>query len=394
MKFADDDKSRNAVGTDGLAGLHAGFAAYHLHTGRPKSGTEARDEIAKAVGLAGVRRDDPESDALLLDLASLSLELPGTAEEIAAGTRLKWDDVHKLFGTLLASISAQEVRLEALRRVSAGLIERGETQRVLPLTNQLYTSPGQERSEALAVVGLELLRQGKKEDAIKAADQAEGIYAKKKNRPPLRPAVVALAVSLNRPPPVPEKKKGSDDAEAFQIGQALALGREGKLADARTMIEKASQLPADRVRERYAAALAAVQNKQAGKEALEPILADCGAASQKHPWVVLLLIDAALRAGVPVEGVDPAVSTLAGPYVGWGQLLVLRARLAASRSAEPASLLEKFAANSLGGRMARLELSRHNMRRDSSWFNTVKEWEPPDRAFGALGVAQGMQKGK
>jgi hypothetical protein len=71
---------------------------------------------------------------------------------------------------------------------------------------------------------------------------------------------------------------------------------------------------------------------------------------------------------------------------------MLRAKLAASRSAESADVLEKFSENSLAGRVARLELSRHNMRRDSGWFNTVKSWPDPARAFGSLGVAQAMQK--
>jgi tetratricopeptide (TPR) repeat protein len=390
IKFADDAKSRAAVGTDGLAGLHAGAAVYHLHTDRAKCAAEARDEILKAVLLAGAAHDG-EGDALLLDLAALTLDLAGSDEEIAHEKRLKWDDVQKALGAVLAGIQAPAARLEALRRVSAVLVQRGQLARVLPLTTQLHATPGPERSEALAVVGLELLSLGKKEEAIKAAERAEEVFAKKNNRPVLRPAIVALAVSLNRKLPLPAKK-GSDDEEALQLGRALALGREGKLPEAQAAIQKATALRHDQVRASYNTIVAAIENKQAGKAAFEAILPDCGAIAQKEPWVVLLLVDAALRADVPVEGVEPAVAALPGAFAGWGQLLILRARLKASRSVEPATVLEKFPANTLGGRMARLELSRHNMRRSSDWYNTVKEWETPDRAFGSLGVALGMQK--
>ncbi len=389
MTFANDAKSRAAVGTDGLAGLHAGAAVHYLHTDRAKCAADARDEILKAVLLASAAHD-AEGDALLLDLAALTLDLAGNDEEIALEKRLKWDDVQKALGAVLAGIHAPQARLEALRRVSAALVEHEQTARVLPLATQLHATPGPERSEALAVVGLELLSLGKKDEAVKAAERAEEVF-KKKNPPVLRPAVVALAVSLNRTLPVSEKK-GSDEEEAIQLGRALALGREGKLAEAQSAIQKATALRHDQVRSSFNTIVAAVENKQAGKAAFEAILPDCSAVAQKEPWVVLLLVDAALRAGVPVEGVEPAVSALPGAFAGWGQLLILRTRLASSRSVEPANVLEKFPANSLGGRMARLELSHHNMRRSSDWYNTVKEWETPDRAFGSLGVALGMQK--
>jgi hypothetical protein len=390
MNFASDDKSRTTIGAEGLAGLHAGAAVYQLHTGRPGSAALARDEILKAVALAGASRS-PESDALLLDLTSVALELGGSAEEIAAETRLKWEEVPKALRAVVGGIKAPEARLKALRRVSAGLVERGQVAYVLPLAAQLHGAPGPERSEAQAVAGLELLRLGKKDEAVKAAELAEAIYKQKKDRPALRAAVIELTIALDRTPPKPAKK-GGDDEEILTIGRGLALGREGKLTEARPLFEKATTVRADQVRAQIAATIAAVENKQADKSAFEPVLAECGPAAQKHPWAVLLLIDAALRAGVAVDRVEPALATLSGPLAGWGQLLLLRAKLSASRSSEPADVLEKVPDDSLAGRVARLDLSRHNTRRDNDWFKTVKSWPEPARAFGSLGVAQGMQK--
>ena len=172
----------------------------------------------------------------------------------------------------------------------------------------------------------------------------------------------------------------------------VTMAREGKLAEARAAIKESVPDPVDQARAQLAAAIAAVENKQADKAALESSLPECRQAAQKYSWDVLLFIDAALRAGVPAEGVEPAVAILKPPYAAWGRLLQLRARLSASRSVEPADVLENYPAKTLAGGMARLELSRHNMRRDSGWYNTVKSWENADLAFGSLGVAQGMQK--
>jgi hypothetical protein len=388
-QFAGSADKSQAAST---AALHAGAAVYQLHVGKTGTAAMARDEILKAVGLASTTGNSPEADAVLLDLATLPLELGGTKEEVDTEMRLKPDKVQETLRSVLGAIKNPDVRLEALRRVSAGLVERGQTERVLPLAQQLYSSPGPEQLDALATVGLELLALGKKEEAIKAADRVEGVYRQKKekDRPALNSAVVALAVSLGHKPPEP--KKNSPDEGAFQVGKALAGAREGKLAEARSAIQKTGLDAADQFRDNFIAALVAVENKQADRSAYEALLPQSSTAAQKHPWTVLLLIDVALRAGVPAEGVEPAVTVLKKEFNSWAQLLVLRTRLAASRSVESADVLEKFPANSLGGRVARLDLSRHNMRRDSGWFSTVKGWENVDRAFGSLGVAQGMQK--
>jgi hypothetical protein len=386
MKYATNEKSPAIE----RAGLHAGAAVYHLHSGRPGSAGLAHDEILKASSLAGASRS-PEGDAMLVDLASVTLDLGGTDEEIANNTRLKWDEVQKTLRAVLGGITAPPARVEALRRVSGALAERGQTARVLPLATQLHAGPGPERIDALATVGLELLRLGHKDEATKAGDRAEEPFKQKKDRPALRLSVVALAIGLSRTPP-PPAKKGGDDEVPLQLGRALAKAREGKLAEARAAIKESVPDPADQARVQLAAAVAAVENKQADKAALESILPECREAAKKHGWDVLLFIDAALRAGVPAEGVEPAVAALRPPYAAWGRLLQLRAHLSASRSLEPVDVLERYPANTLAGSMARLELSRHNMRRDSGWYNTVKGWENADLAFGSLGVAQGMQK--
>jgi hypothetical protein len=392
LRFASDEKSRSAVGADGLAALHGGAARYYLNSRRPGSAALARDQLNKAVALAGASRN-PECDALLLDLTQTALDLAGDEKDVGNDVRLKWDETQKALRNTLTGIKAPEARLEGLRRAVAGLAEQGQTRRAAVLVAQLYPKPD-DRSEALGVAGLEFLRLGKKEDALKACEQAEAPYADKKKRPRLRPAVVALVTALDRTALRPANAKDAVEEENNQIGKAEGLGRQGK-PDAARSTSGAINDKAASLRAWVAVAAASADGKQPDKAAFDAALNDrLLRSASAHPWVLLRLLDAGLRAGIPADRLQPAASAIPGPLGAWAQGLLFRSRLGDSKAPESAEVLDKFPANSLAGRVARLELSRHDTRLDGGWANTVRSWEDGPRAFGSLGVALGLQKGK
>jgi hypothetical protein len=384
LQFAQDDKSRAAVGADGLAALHGAAAVYHLRSNQPGSAGLARDQFARATALAQASRS-PEAGALMVDLAAAAVGLGGDGDQIDAGTRLKWDDAQKAVRGLLLSVPAQPARLEGLRRAAAALVERGQERRVLSLAAQISTGGLADRAEAQAVVGLELLRLGKKDDAVKAAEQAEAPFAGKERKDDLQPSVVALAVALERKEPAP-RKSSLQDEEAVAVGQAGGWARRGDLSKARAAAKSAPNEQAQ------FAALVALVAAGEGKPAPEDVLRAVAAArAGRQPWAALRLVDVGLRAGVPAADLEPAAAA-AGALAGWARLLMLRAELAASKAPAAVEKLDGFAARSLAGRVARMDLSRHNQRAGGGWANTVKAWEDAPRAFGSLGVALGMEK--
>ena len=71
-----------------------------------------------------------------------------------------------------------------------------------------------------------------------------------------------------------------------------------------------------------------------------------------------------------------------------------RKRLEASKAVETDAGLGSLTPKTLGGLVARLEMARHNTRRDSGWGKAVNAWDEGSKATGSMGVALGMQGGK
>jgi hypothetical protein len=100
-------------------------------------------------------------------------------------------------------------------------------------------------------------------------------------------------------------------------------------------------------------------------------------------------------AGVSEDKAEVAVNAIEDrPARAWGQLALFRARLAATKGVADHAEADKVDPRSVAHQLARQELARHNTRRDGGFANVVKNWDDLERAFGSLGVAQGMQKGK
>jgi hypothetical protein len=388
LRFASADTSRKAVGAEGVAALHGAAARYHVRSNQPGSASQARDELNKAVALARDSRNS-ERDALLIDLVGVALDLAGSSDDPEADPRVAWDTTQKALHNLLAAIAEPQARLEGLRRAAVGLAEREQAPRALALAGQVFPAAGADRAEAFGVVGLELFRLGNKIEAINAARQTEAVYAVKKNRPLLRPSVVALDTVLQRPL-LPPTTKGLVEQENIAIGKAEGQARLGNRETAYKEARDVKDSVA-RFRAWAAIAIASADSKQVDRDAFKTALES---SPSSQPWLVLHLIAAGARADIPIGHLEPAATALPGPLAAWAQLLILRSRLRASDAVEADGVLLTFPADSLAARVARLELSRHNTHLDRKWADTVNSWETGQMAFGSLGVALALQKGK
>src|SRR5262249_29991183 len=145
------------------------------------------------------------------------------------------------------------------------------------------------------------------------------------------------------------------------------------------------------IRVRIAIACAAVDTKQSDvatriTEAVDA--AKAGTHRRDLDWPLLSLITCGLRAGVTAGKLDPVVSYITDKQLAaWGKLLLLRERLAKSRSAEPAEAVESIPAKSLAGMLARLEWARHNAYHNRGSVGNLSESNEGLAALVSMGVA-------
>jgi hypothetical protein len=382
LDYAKSEGGRKALGPLGEGALHLGAGEYFLHK---KDSAKAREHFGLA--LTGLRAGSgAERDALLGELAAIQVELGGAGEEVQEGKKLPWNETQKTVRAALTSIGGRPAGLEALRGVARRLIARGQPERVLPLTAQVYSTPGAARQEALAVAGLEFLSADRKAEAEKAADQALAGFSKKGKLSP-GAAVVALAVALGRTPP--EKGPGLEAREDYRAGRAEGLARAGNWEEARKEARKPEAVAA-KVRGLLALAAVAAQTKNGDTT-------DADAASQllgeapSPSWAVLRLAGVGSAGGLPAERLQTLADAIPNASLrAWGQLLVLRAHLSANKGTADVGLTDKIDPQSLSFLLARQELARHNAGRSSGWASTVDRWEENARAFGWVGVARGL----
>jgi hypothetical protein len=281
------------------------------------------------------------------------------------------------------------------------MLDLGQAAQVLPLVSQLYSKQDENRAEALAVTGLLLLTNDQKDQAERALDQALQLYPKKKPVP-LRSAVVTLAMALKKDPPKAGKEPGA--AEERHIGEAGGLARQGQWDQARQQAQSDQYGPKIRLRALLAVARAAVdgkagaadveaavgmaQNEMAAVQQNEPDAAE----REKIAWELFNLVRLGLHAGMEGERLTGLPRVIADPGMrGWAQLELLRPRLKPGGPGADEAALDQVEHRALAYRLARLDLARYNTRRDSSWAKTVQSWEGPERAFGWLGVALGLE---
>ncbi len=382
--------AEQVLGSGGQAVLFGYAGIYYLESQQSGCAKLAFEEYSKAASF-GKSTQAADADALLTDLALAQLKLGGTTD-IDTGRKLPWRDTHRLVQATLRGISSREARLQAIRRLSAALVEAGQLDYVQPTVDNLVPATGSERSEALAVAGLEMHRLEKQDLAESLLGEALSPYLPNKNdknhKPPeLNAAVVSLALLLGKTPPTPGK--GLEEAESDARGRAFALARQGKLDEARAQVSKLPVADGAAMR-----GLIAVAEGAPSVETIEQALAAVAPERKRRDqdWPLLRLIELAAAAKLDSSKLEPAAAAIEDAGLSaWGRMLVLRAKLAASNSLVPEEAVGAISAKSIGGLVARLELARHNTRMSRSWASTVNSWDEAPRALGSLGVALGVQ---
>lgn len=376
-------------------GILAATGRYYARLNQAGCAEKAREYFGKTITLSG-RLTEGERDMLLAEVARDQITLGGEGPSVREGKTLPWNDVQKGARAALAAISNHEARLDALRGVSRELIAHKQAARVLPLANQAFPAPEVDHLEAQAVAAIELFRAGRKDEASKAYEQIATAYAAKE-RPELRPAVVALAIVLGRDAPTPGKG-GLDEEINRLVGKAEGEALAGRWEDARKTAGGARTADAN-VRAFGAVVRASLDAKN--DDAKTDVAQGIDSTQRLREidrktlsFVLFTQARQAIRAGLSDDQVQAAVAAIPDRGLrAWAQLEAMRSKLAGSKGTVDEKVIEGVDPASLSGLLARMELARHNVRADSGYRNTVRGWSGEAvQAFGQMGVALGLHK--
>lgn len=382
---------------DAIAELRRASGEWFLRSGRRDGRDRSRDEFRLARSLL-INRSGNDRDMLLMELAFSQLELGGSAEEVEAGTRLPTDEAAKELTHTLGAISSLDHKAFAVREVCRRLIERDQRglARVVMLT---LPAPSEEwRIEVNGYLGLELLRANPDDaDIEKMAKRgverllSGGPTAKRSEVPPAL-LMLCYAKHIELIQALPELKgvdKGGGSPSVRQ-GVAVGMALKNELEPARmiasqqglmrvqTLLEAASVLPVDRAKPYVEAAADLSENELKGRV---------------PSWTLTRLAFVAVRCGLTERAGKIAAMVNDPALRGWAQLQVLRAAVEASSAKIDFAKADEVEKQSVCWFLARVALARHNTRHDRETRSIVDKWEEPERPFGQVGYALGLQDG-
>lgn len=395
VKQAQDAvEGKTATLTGAEAGLvYRGTAEYYLHHNKPgsvrpdKGEAGAWNQFAKArARLGGAAAGNVECEAMLIDLALAQFALAGGDKEVAERRRLTWKDTIKEVERTLQQIPVGAGRNEAIRLVTRQLLEKGQGALVDDLIALLKDGP-----QTLTVFGLEKMRAGQREEARKLFTEALELLKANKPHAPLTAEVVALATALDVKEAEWPRGEGTD-ANVVEIGKAVGAVFQSP-SKAR---ELAKKLPTAVLKAEALANIAdlltdATEARTTVAEAVGTQV-QAPAAQPGAPWTLARLVRLGLANGEAEAELLALTNRIpeSGSLRGWAQLQLFRRQLNAAQKAEE-SLLDTVDKSSLSHRQARIELARHNTRRDSAAAKAVDSWDASVRPFGHIGAAQGLQ---
>jgi predicted negative regulator of RcsB-dependent stress response len=181
--------------TDLQAGIYRLAAEERLRTAQTKGDLDEAIKFLNTARDRVLRGSDHVYDrqAELVEIAATYCQLGGTPEQLNKEVRLRWDDVQKHVRQTLEKIGDDELKKIGIQRITRELAEFREVGRAVDVAKQIF-GPG-ELPEVIGIVGMELMRMGKKEMAAEFLKKKAGsmVDASGINN---SPSLTALRISL------------------------------------------------------------------------------------------------------------------------------------------------------------------------------------------------------
>jgi hypothetical protein len=378
---------------------------YRLRFNTVDGTKDAQDYFQQARKLIDGAPEGVEREMLLTELAVAQIELGGDSQQAARGERLDWDKAVAEVRQTLQLLHEPETRAEALARVSRKLIDKKQSDKLVPLANQLgsprnvlnangkqITFTPSDAPALLAVAALELLRAGEKQPALEQANRAASFYkaGEKAERPPLSAAVVALCRALDTEPPKPGG--ALDDNLNGIIGEAQGEVLRGNNDLARAVVGRIQE---HEPRWRVLVAIASADKDKPDAGALDEAIGLVEGHLAGHavsPWVMLRMFEVAAVSGIAEDSLQKIADSVGDANLaGRAMLAVLRAKLARTNDKVELSRADAINKNSPAHGEAVLEIARHNAKRKALSAKDVSEWDDDLKVFGYMGLALGRK---
>jgi hypothetical protein len=324
-----------------------------------------------------------DKDFILAEGALSQLELMGTTEQMADGSRLKKDEVLKELRLTVTPIGDADLRADLLRAMTRRFAADGQPTLAEEFAHQLPES-----NELVGQIALELLRIDKE----RYRSDAESLL--KKAGANEKPAVQALRLVLGKSP-AGKGDKGEVLTSAIATAEAAALAGEfdkaarvgGKFVERAKALAAAGNVAsytnAAKAAELLKAAASLIKGEARGEVSMGVVVRVC---------YQLTLLDSADVAESVVASLPDDSSK------SWARLGILRGRLGAARGAKAEdSWLDgmsdpaKFPASA----KAREEIARYNAAHGHDYQATVKSWPKGTvQPFGTAGLLLGKEDAK
>jgi len=250
-------------------------------------------------------------------------------------------------------------------------------------------------------MALELFRCGYDKEARQLAEGALAMtvpIVKDGKPPPVAPALVALAVVLDKPFPKPrltgepgEERPNQEDLDNLLLGRADGLARRGRVGEARELLGKASMMA-------HLTGLVALADLAAQSPPIET--ADLTAAlewaegslkGQISPWLLFRLAQLAAHAGL-ADRAQALANQISDPGLkGQIQLTVFRSRLDGMKGKADEALAAGVAEQTGAASLAWQAWARHNARLDKRTARKVEDLDEANRPAALAGIALGLQ---
>jgi hypothetical protein len=292
------------------------------------------------------------------------------------------------------------MRAHAFRRLARVLTDAGKPGAVAPLANG--ACPDEDRAEILAVVGLELMSMGQREEAEKLAKLASTLRVEN------APSLIALWLAIAAPDASEEQKKAGNSGAlkvapvpaekglltpVMRIGYSEGWARQGNLDKARTWAARQGK-PEERLRALAAVAGVAVEVRKGDSTDLESCAKLIETEMKKShisPWLLLRLVQLSIRAQkLDLAGKFAEAITEPGGQ-SWAKYKLLQAKLESegSQKAEFKLADEVGGPDRLAHWLALATVAQHNAEAagPSSVMSEVKKWDDAQKPFGYAGVA-------
>jgi hypothetical protein len=379
---------------------------YQLRSGAPDAAQKAAEQFQFARG-ALAWTNSLERDVMLGEFAAAIIDSGGDKAEADKGTALEWSKALEGARQAIEQIHTPEARLDAVRLVTRKLIAKGQARAAHSLAGRLggsaSTRPGggNANAELLAVVALELFRAGNQKEAQTLADSlspakppAKGAPAK---APPVTPALVALAVVLDRAKPEirktgkpGEEKEDSEDLENTLLGVVEGLALKKEHAQARQLLSGVPPL----VRFKGFVVLTSLADSPGESPDLVAALdlAESDARTAIAPtWSFFRLVQLAVQAG-QLDRAKRLINLIPDQGLkAQAHVAILREQLRGNKEKIDLAEIDEIPEKT-GARAKALELVvRHDVQLDRGAVKSVERLDESRRAPALAGAALGMQ---